>query len=390
MRIVYLAPADIQIARVDRQCIVQFCSALAQLGVDVELVALYIRLMRGEVHVQDPLTLYGVPQQFRCRLVPVPVGQRSPGAWVALNRLAVHLTAIMRHARSHPKEGPLVFYTKTYSTAAVLLALKPRVRHRPVIAFEIHRPPRNVLQRWVLRSADRVIANTYALQADLVAAGQVARDRVLGIHQGVDAALLAEPKGSRPELRAKLGLPTERKLVVYTGKIFIGYAEVESLLEAAREMAERQDVLFVLVGGREDHVSRLRNRLRAEGRSNVRLVGFVPPRSVRAYQLAADVLILYYPSGLELNSYRSPGKLFEYMASRRPIVAVDLPVLREVLGDPPAAAVVPPDAPPLLAREIAHLIDNPATGQLLAETAHRRVAEFTWGERAARIMEFLR
>ena len=106
--------------------------------------------------------------------------------------------------------------------------------------------------------------------------------------------------------------------------------------------------------------------------------------------MVADVLILYYPSGLELNAYRSPGKLFSYMASGTPIVTVDIPVLREVLGDPPAAFVVRQDAPKELAREIGRVLDEPEVAHRVAREARRRVEEFTWDRRAERVINFVR
>ena len=47
LKVYYFAPGDIQIARVDRQCIVYFCEALHQLNVPVELVALGIKVYAG-------------------------------------------------------------------------------------------------------------------------------------------------------------------------------------------------------------------------------------------------------------------------------------------------------------------------------------------------------
>jgi glycosyltransferase involved in cell wall biosynthesis len=90
-----------------------------------------------------------------------------------------------------------------------------------------------------------------------------------------------------------------------------------------------------------------------------------------------------------LNRYRSPGKLFEYMASGVPIVSVDLPVLREVLGDDPAAVLVPPDSPDALAEGIAGILDDPARAKQLATRALQRVEAFTWRARADAVRAFV-
>jgi glycosyltransferase involved in cell wall biosynthesis len=389
VRIVYLAPADIQIARVERQLMISFCAALSKLGIDVELVALQIKLMPGELRGKSPLSLYRVRKPFRLRLVRVPVSQESADRWLALNRLLAHTGVALRAAITARRGEPVAFFARNYSSLGMLLAIRCLAPTRLLVVAETHVPPRGALQKFVLRRVDRVIANTHALKRDLLGAGNVAEGNVIGAHQGVDLEAIDELRLSKHDARAYLGLPIDKRLVVYTGKIYLGYGEVEHLLEAARNLEDR-DVQFVLVGGRADHVSEFKERVVREGRRNVIFTGFVAPNSVQNYQFAADVLVLYYNSGMELNRYRSPGKLFEYMAATRPIVAVDLPVLREVLGDPPAAVLVPPDSPMLLAREIARLLDNPTVARRLAETAHRRVAGFTWGERAARILAFLR
>ena len=158
-------------------------------------------------------------------------------------------------------------------------------------------------------------------------------------------------------LRAKLALPTDRPIAVYTGKLYYPYEEVGQIVEAAANPTSA-GTLFVLVGGREDHVRLWRDDVARRGIDNVVFTGFVPPGEVHEYQLAADALLLYYPSGIELNAYRSPGKLFAYMAAGVPIVSVDLPVLREVLGDPPAATLVPPDSPGELARAVQRVLND--------------------------------
>ena len=390
MKLVYLAPSDLQVARVDRQCIVSFCSALARRGVDVELVAIAIDPLAEEPTASDPLALYPIRDRFRLRTVRVPVAQTSGRRWLAANRLFVHslvAAGVTRHASA---VDPVVFYTKTYSTACVVLALRRLAPRRVRLVFEAHVPPVNAMQRLVLASADRVVANSYALATELATRRLVERRRLLGVHQGVDLELVESLRSSKQEARAELGYSTETKLVVYTGKIYDGYREVELLLEAARMLEGRPEIEFLLVGGRADHVARLRERIACERRSNVRLAGFVPPADVRAYQFAADVLVLYYPSGLELNDYRSPGKLFEYMAARRPIVAVDLPVLREVLGERDAAVFVPPDSPQLLAGAIFDLLDDGPRADAIAAAARARVERYTWDERARLVLEFLR
>jgi glycosyltransferase involved in cell wall biosynthesis len=386
IRIVYLAPADIQVARVDRQAIVYFCAALARLGVDVELVTLGIKLSNAELHrPADPLSLYRLDTRFPVEVVRTRLHQDSQGWLTSLTRLQVHARAAWKRS-PRQKNVSLFFYTKNYAPALALMAMR-LVRPGFRIAFEVHVPPTNALKKFVLRRADAVIANSYALADELRATLGLRDSRLIGLHQGVDLESYLEDV-DRKDLRSSLALPLDRPLAIYTGKIFRGYREVEYILEAAADPSV-SDVLFVLVGGREDHLDDFRRDLARNGPTNVLLTGFVPPLNVHQYQRAADVLLLYYPSGINLNAYRSPGKLFEYMASGVPIVAVHLPVLAEVLGNPPAALLVRPDSPSDLAAAVRHVLDNPEESAVAAATAQARVRDFTWDNRAVRLVEFL-
>jgi glycosyltransferase involved in cell wall biosynthesis len=384
-RLVYLAPGDIQVARVDRQAIVYFCSALVRAGVDVELVTLGIRLADTERHrATDPLDLYGVETRFPILTAPTSLSQTSRGIHWGIERLRVD---VLEAARAIRRTGPserLILYTKNYAPALALLSL--RWLGQFTILFEAHTLPRSRRERFVLERVDGIVANSYALARDL--RDSTGSSRILGVHQGVDLRPYDEA-GDRESARKRLDLPLDRPIVGYTGKIHTGYEEVEHIVRAA-SMPELADVLFVLVGGRADHVQAWRESMRDRKIENVVFTGFVPPAEVHGYQTASDVLVLYYPEGHQLNAYRSPGKLFGYMAAGAPIVAVDLPVLREVLGEPPAARMVKPDSPPALASAIKDVLDDPAGSQAMAERARGQVASFTWDTRATQVLDFAR
>jgi glycosyltransferase involved in cell wall biosynthesis len=81
-------------------------------------------------------------------------------------------------------------------------------------------------------------------------------------------------------------------------------------------------------------------------------------------------------------------KMFEYMASQRPIVASDLPSIREILNEN-NAILVQPDNPEALAEGIKKVTEDQVMAQEIALRAFQDVKAYTWANRAAKILKFI-
>jgi glycosyltransferase involved in cell wall biosynthesis len=388
----YFAPNDVLVPRVDRQSIMRFCEAVAASGWEVELVALKVRVEFDEPTLnRDLFDVYGVSRQFRVTMLPS--GQRQSrerarllAAWraVAYPVLAAWRLFVRKDAAAH---DTIVLYCKNYLVGLGLLQVRRLLGRRAILLFESHSPPTDRLGRFVLERVDGVIPVSAVLTRELVERLGLSPDRVRTAHHGANLSAIEEARIAKKDARSRLGLPLDRRLAVYTGKVNAGYREIDYLLETTKQLHDGTEM--VIVGGRDDEVRLLRRRAESEGVSNVRFVGFVAPSDVYDYQSAADVLVTYYPGDLELNRYRaSPGKLFEYMASQRPIVTADYPALRELLS-PSAAMFVERDRPDLLAAAIARVLADPDLADAMAKQAYADVQGFSWQRRAERVQQFV-
>ena len=110
------------------------------------------------------------------------------------------------------------------------------------------------------------------------------------------------------------------------------------------------------MGGWPEDIERLRER--ARGCETVRFEGFVANSRVPGYLAAADVLVLPNSGRFPQARTTSPLKLFEYMASRRPIVATRIPALAGLLRHGENAWLVSPDCAESLAEGILRVIDD--------------------------------
>ena len=141
--------------------------------------------------------------------------------------------------------------------------------------------------------------------------------------------------------------------VVYAGHLY-DYKGIPTVLDAARLLP---DVHIHLVGGWPADVARHQKRVRELGTTNVTFHGLKPQSDVPPFLWHADVLLLppsrHHPSA----AWTSPLKLGEYLASGTPVVATDIPALRDWITDREVEFVSPDDAE-ALAQDIKRL--NPA------------------------------
>lgn len=249
------------------------------------------------------------------------------------------------------------------------------------------------LLRWVesvnTRGADRVVVVSQALRDDLLARG-VESGRILLQPNGVNPERF-DPKISGSEARKALGIPPDAVVVGFCGT-FMAYQGLDVLLKAAAffKGAGAAKLRFLLIGG--GGVERdLRAAVKERGLSGiVTLAGVVPFREVPRYLAACDILVS--PDRLPdqrtaTHSYRSPIKLFEYMAMGKAVVASRLGQAANILKNEEDALLVPPGDPDVLAQAIRRLIEDPAMRERLGKAAREKVVErHTWTGNVARIV----
>jgi glycosyltransferase involved in cell wall biosynthesis len=152
---------------------------------------------------------------------------------------------------------------------------------------------------------------------------------------------------------------------------------------------------FDIVGGRAEDIQYWKERTGTL--ANLTLHGPVPHAAVPAKLAQFDVVLAPYKRSvivsngrMDVASWMSPLKIFEYMASEKAIVASDLPVLREVLTDGATALLCDPDDVQSWAAALKRLADDPAERQRLGRSARELLlSSYTWKKRAEKILSAL-
>lgn len=188
----------------------------------------------------------------------------------------------------------------------------------------------------------------------------------------------------RQEARKRLGIVPEALVVTYTGATF-AYRGLDRLVAAFALLARQQPAaLLYLVGGRPHEVNALRAQALALGvAAQVVTTGALPQAAVPDYLGAADMLVV--PDTVS-DVTASPLKLFEYMASGRAVVCVDLPALREVLPAAAARFVQRGDTADL-ARALLELAADPLRREHMGQQAAEAAPAWTYAARAQRVLD---
>ena len=398
-RLLYLANVRIPSEKAHVYQIFQMCDAFAARGVAVRLIYPRRANLDELRDVGDPAAFYGVRRspdlvELPCldpvKLVTIdlPALARTPlnPAAFAVQTASFALAATAYARRERGAVPPV--YSRDWP---LLWPVVVGGRRPPVVIWEAHDLPQGRLARRALRRLlprlDGVVSISHGLARELAGAGGSATPPVLVAPDGVDLERFT-PALSVAEARRRLGLSVDRQIVLYAGHLY-DWKGVDTLARAAARLPAAAQV--VIVGGTPADRTRFAGWLRREGLTErVRMAGYVPPTQVPTYLAAADVLVLPNSGAVPIaHTYTSPLKLFEYMAAERPIVASDLPALREVLDHDKTAWLVPADSPPALAAGITAILQDPARGRRLAAAAAVAVRRYTWDERAARVLRWM-
>ena len=188
--------------------------------------------------------------------------------------------------------------------------------------------------------------------------------------------------------RRHLGL-AEAPTVACAGHLYAGRG-MELFIKLAKRM---KDVRFVWAGGRPEDVEHWKTQATTQGATNVLFTGFVLNEQLPLYQAAADILLMPYGKEIGISSGKgnsatisSPMKMFEYLATGRAIVASDLPVFHEVLNDKNAVFCAP-DKVLDWEGALRGLLDNPKRAEQLGVQARKDAQNYSWTERARRILD---
>jgi glycosyltransferase involved in cell wall biosynthesis len=370
MKLYYLTFSSIPSRKANSVQTMQMCQAFSTFSNGLTLIC-----SKGSPDVGDIYQHYGVSDSFDVHPVPIP-GIR------VLDKLCYAL-AVVSELRKNKDEA--LIYSRDQFVTGLLSLL--RLRNQRIV-LELHAPPASRFWHlWMKRIVCRggvshIVAISNAL-ADKIAElfADFPRSRIVVAHDGASEIAFL------PEVIETTCHPHRKHKIGYVGSLRTGKG-MEMIEQLARIMPEHE---FHVVGGDDDAVRAWKNRVPLP---NLIFYGFVSPSKAHQYIAQFDILLAPYQpevlvgnDDLNISEWMSPLKIFEYMGQRKPIIASNLPVLREVLENGRNSLLAEPTDPRDWKDKILRLLEDDKLRIDIGKGAYEDFRnKYTWEKRAEFIL----
>lgn len=281
------------------------------------------------------------------------------------------------------KEKDLVFFTNDTFLLTYLIIWKKVFRFHYRICSDWHHLLDNRREKFVIQNSDMLVTTSNGLKADLMQLGGIKGDKICSVYGGVNMNLYED---SRKVSKSTLGLPEGKTIIGYVG-YFKTFGLDKGISTMIRALALLPDTcVMAFVGGKDAEIqeySELADSLGVKERCF--FFGIQSGDAIAHYQMASDIITIPYPNQ---PGFGYPMKVYEYMASRRPIIYSKLGLVEEVLSDC-AYSFAPSDVAGF-AKAVEEIIGDKERAAENVSRAYEKVKNYTWDSKAQHIVDFLR
>src|SRR5512134_1916955 len=294
--------------------------------------------------------------------------------------------SVFAHLTLHP-EYDVVHYRNIWDGLAVAQNKRRfgyktlfEVNGLPSIELKYHYP--GIDSDLLTKIKEQEIATLHLSDA-IICPSNVTRDYIASL--GLSRKLVTViPNGVSPSDFSPSPLPRRDgrvPVLLYIGTL-ADWQGLDVVVRALPKILEQQAVRLHIVGrGRSRQRKLLAKQIRKLGiEEYVTVQPAVPHHEVPALIAEADICLA--PLGLNdrnVTQGACPIKVLEYMASSRPLVASNMPIMRELVREDVDALLFSPNDPDDLARQVLNLLSDYDLSKRLSDSASERaLTKFTW------------
>jgi glycosyltransferase involved in cell wall biosynthesis len=284
-----------------------------------------------------------------------------------------------------------IFFSSDPYLLAIIIFWRKMFGFRYSVCSDWHQLFDDWRDHYVARNSDYMISTSKRLRDSLASIPGVTSEKVVVSYGGVDTSIFEEKIKTRDKigLRKGLALPEDAFLVGYVGGFrSVGLEKgIDIMIKSLPFLGD--NISMVFVGGSKQEINNYRLLAEEEGvQDRCIFIEKQPFGKVVEYEISMDILVIPYPNKKHFRDYGFPMKVWEYMASGRPIVYSDLSIIREVLGGRGKSFV--PDSPASLAESIVSIFENYNLAENTAKQNLCDTMDYTWEARSKNIVNFIK
>jgi len=307
--------------------------------------------------------------------------QRGISPNLILKPLKHEVDIIHVHIGSSPLELiAALLYTKLKKKPLVATYHGDVIPSRKSIAYRSSVWIYNAVVRKVLDSADIIISPSEYYINESIFLGKY-YDKIVSIPNGINLEDFDIPY-SKEECREKLGLPTDKKIILFLGVLHPKKGPDVLLKAMPRVLSKVPNTELVIAGDgiMRRELEELSEKLGIN--DYVNFAGFIPENLKPLYYNSADVFCL--PSIMTSESFGIVN--LEAMVCSVPVVASKIGGVPDVVKDRENGLLIPPKDPDALADAIIYLLENEDVRKKMGKNAREKVKNYSW-ERIAEMTE---
>ncbi len=370
MKIVYLSESNIPSRAANSFHVMSMADGLSKNGDIVTLIAPDYNKSKNTI--KEIKNYYGTDGNFKIK-------------FFSINKYLRGLFFTFKTIKYLSKHNVDLIISRSLIPSTILSLIKYSV------ILEIHSPPKSLkhkLSLFIISKLNNLISLvviTNNLKRNLCEKKylRLIENKIKVFPDAVDIEKFSEYHNKYSTIRKKFNLKDDDFCVGYVGQLYDGRG-IQLIISLAKTIPS---IKFVIVGGENDKVKELRDKCKKNNINNIKLLGFQDHSILpEIYSIFNVILMPYQNDTTDLGGnittlWMSPMKMFEYMASKKPIISSDLHAIREILSDE-ECLFCNSNKPEDWERKIILLKKDATLRQRLVENSFSKVKNYTWNKRA--------
>lgn len=309
------------------------------------------------------------------------------------NKLSIlfYLSFAFKLLRSLLKQNADIYFASDlYSLPFCVIAAKLKGKKIFYDSREVYTGLPALNDKKIVKALVRIIESHYIHKTDLVlTTGKMDSDYIEKLYNLKSTEVLrnlplTNTDISPVDLRSKFQNPGNLKLILYQGIIVKGRG-----IEIYFEIIKKTDNLgLIILGGGEDEEFYKKMAEKSGINDRVLFAGKIKQNELLNYTAAAELGLSIITNISTNNYYALPNKLFEYLMAGIPVIASDMPQMKEIIEKYKVGEVVAENDSAAIIKIIQKWSDEPELYTQLKENCKVAAKELNWENEFGRILDY--